>query len=456
MSLAESIIAAELSSRKGEQDVFRRLQERNSEVATLKKEKAALVAQHQLELEHYKQTVAMKLEQLEEERQHQSVLKDSSISELREVVGQLTSDPGLVVDEIRRAYVCGVRSPEKLRPARLTEPTFRPPSQIPAVVPEAQLGQFEYEKLRKIVKGANAALPGDQHILQCIQDMSKKVLAALEDTDSPQTQEECIALVRHLLKYVLEAREKCAWGDYVRPSQQHVEGPDISAYSIIDLDRSLSKQELREMEQLTKVQDMMDDPMGLKKLMQELSNECSQRLNVFDAKVQEVDDVHMATFKSFQASVNQVMHSVRANKTSRLQDEFEAGIQAKEATLESLKVDLANVLTHVTRTLQDINELQVCKAELEESLVVDEKNCIGVNKEIEECMHQLEVYKYTLKKRKQAISAVGDMQQSVVGHIQELLLARGKDLFEGKTPMLMRQFEVLPNVYCQCAIFENL
>ena len=55
------------------------------------------------------------------------------------------------------------------------------------------------------------------------------------------------------------------------------------------------------------------------------------------------------------------------------------------------------MLTHVTRTLQDINELQVCKAELEESLVVDEKNCIGVNKEIEECMHQLEVYKYTLK-----------------------------------------------------------
>ena len=41
------------------------------------------------------QTVAMKLEQLEEERQHQIVLKDSSISELREVVGQLTSDPGL-------------------------------------------------------------------------------------------------------------------------------------------------------------------------------------------------------------------------------------------------------------------------------------------------------------------------------------------------------------------------
>ena len=35
-----------------------------------------------------------------------------------------------VVDEIRRAYVCGVRSPEKLRPARLTEPTFRPPSQV--------------------------------------------------------------------------------------------------------------------------------------------------------------------------------------------------------------------------------------------------------------------------------------------------------------------------------------
>lgn len=263
-------------------------------------------------------------------------------------------------------------------------------------------------------------------------------------------------LVRALLRYVLDAREKCAWGDYVRPSQQHVEGPDISAFAILDLDRSLSKQEISELEALAKQQDEMDDPMKLKSLMQQLSSQCVKRMASFDQTKCEVDDVHVASFKSYMASVNQVMHSVRANKTQRIQNEFEAGIKSKEASLIRLKGELADVLSRITRTLQDINELHVCKSELEESLEEDEKKCIDVNREVEENIHKLELYKHTLEKRREAIAAVGDMEQSVLNHIQELLLERGKDLFEGKQSMLMRQFEVLPNVYCQCAIFEDL
>lgn len=456
MSLAQQLIAAEMSSRKGEQDVFRRLQERVDEVEQLKQEKAALIARHQEELSGVQAQMSDTLTQLEEHSQHQISLKDSSISELRDVVSQLTSDPGMVVDEIRRAYVCGVRSPEKLRPPRLTEPAFRSPSKMPELIQNAILGKFNYEKLHKVVKAADAALPGDQMILRCIQTMSKDVLAALQDTDSPETEGACIARVRALLKRVLDAREKCAWGDYVRPSQQHIEGPDISAYSIIDIERSLSKQESRELELLAKQQDMMNDPMALKSLMEQLAVDCQKQLAALDAQKQEVDDVHVASFQSYQAAVNQIMHSIRTSKTARIRDEFEAGIRSKESTLVKQKGELADVLSRITLTLKDINELKVCKGELEASLASDEESCAAVNKEIEGKLHKLEMYKYTLEKRAIAMNAVGKMEQDILTHIQELLLERGKDLFEGKASMLMRQFEVLPNVYCQCAIFEDL
>merc|ERR1712159_197769 len=92
MSIAQQLIDAEISARKGEADVFRRLQEKNAEVEKLKRENAALVAQHTQELQTHQAEMILALEQLEADRVKQISLKDSSISELRDVVEQLTSD----------------------------------------------------------------------------------------------------------------------------------------------------------------------------------------------------------------------------------------------------------------------------------------------------------------------------------------------------------------------------
>jgi hypothetical protein len=394
--------------------------------------------------------------QLEAERVEQVDLKDCTIAELRDVVRALTSDPALVVDQIRRAYVTGVRSPAKLRPQRLTDPSFRAPS-MPELIPEAFLSTFEYAKLRKIVKSANTNLPGDQKVLECIQTMSQSVLRALQDTDSPDTEEEAIARVRALLRFVLDAREKCAWGDYVRPSQQHVEGPDISPFStMLDTDRALSHAEARELEELSKQQDAMDDPMALKVLMEQLSEDCEQRLGEFDAKKEEVNAVHIANFQRYQANVAQSMAKIRQAKTYRVEEEYADAIKDKEIQLLMQKGELADVLSRMTRTMEDINELEVCQNEVADSLERDEAAARKINADVEDKIHQLEHYEYALEKRKKAIASVGLMEQDVLSHIHDLLLERGKDLFDGKNSMLMRQFEVLPNVYCQCAIFEDL
>merc|ERR1712086_421333 len=155
MSLAQTLVSNELANRKGEIDTFRRLQERISECDELKAEKASLVSAHQQELSVLQSQMSDALAALEAERIQQIELKDCSIAELRDVVDSLTSEPGMVVDQIRRAYVNGVRSPSKLRPPRLTEPVFRPVSKMPELIPEAFLSQFDYAKLKKIVKSSN-------------------------------------------------------------------------------------------------------------------------------------------------------------------------------------------------------------------------------------------------------------------------------------------------------------
>lgn len=308
-----------------------------------------------------------------------------------------------------------------------------------------------------MIQGANSPLPGDQAVLSAIQTAAEGVFEALKGTDSGAVEEECITRMRKLMQRVLDAREKCAWGDYVRPSQQHVEGPDVSAFStMIDIDRSLSKQERHEMELLAKQQDELDDPMGCVGLMESLAMECSKRVGDFDTKVREVENVHIATLQKYESAVDQVMTRISTDKTSRVVNEFDANIAKKEVELTKLKGELSDVLSRVTRTLQEINELHVCKAELNASLQDDHAAHAQTKAEIAAQMRQLQVYKQTLERRKSAIKAVGEMEQTVLTHVQALLLQRGKDLFEGRESMLMRQFEVLPNVYCQCAVLDVL
>ena len=170
----------------------------------------------------------------------------------------------------------------------------------------------------------------------------------------------------------------------------------------------------------------------------------------------EVNDVYVYNYRSYQAEVKATMDAIRQEKEYRIRNDYERNIRDKETVLIQQKGELADALTRIQRTLQDINELHVCKAELEDSLVVDEKNAVKINLEVEEKIAKLEKYEYTLEKRKAAVAAVGIMEQEVITHINDLLLERGKDLFDGRKMMSMRQFEVLPNVYCQCAIFEDL
>jgi len=350
-----------------------------------------------------------------------------------------------------------VRSAERLRPPGLLQPNFVPDSPLPALPAPAQLGTHEYSKLQKVIQGASGALPGDQDILRCIRTASQMAKDALHDTDSGACEELCVTRMRTVLQFVMDAREKCAWGDYVRPSHQHVEGPDISTFhNMLDIDRSLSKEESRELEQLAKQQDMMQDPLGLATFKEKNLTEVAGLQADLDAQITEVQEVYVPTFNNYQCALDQLIETIRSLKNARIKDEIEAGISAKERELIAQKGELQALQQRIARTLKDVNELQVQKKEVHMSLISDEKAHTAATEGVQEKLQQLACFEATLQKRKQATEAVGRMEESVVSHIQELLLERGQDLFEGKSSMLMRQYEVLPNVYCQCAILEGL
>lgn len=449
-------LRADINSRASEMDVFRRLQERVSEVEALKKAHAELVQRHENEMSRLQAEMGKAMEKLEAQRDTHIDFHHLTVSELRDVIAVLTSDSGAVVDEIRRAYVCGVRSPEKLRPPLLCEPTFRAPTECPHLMAEAELGSYEYTKLKKVLSAAGSTMPGDQTIQDIIRTTTQRVYTSLQATDSPGTEAECIALMRELMKFVLALREKVSWGDYVRPSQQHVEGPDVSAYSkLIDLDSSLSKSEQHELEELAKQQDQIDDPMGCQGFAAARETASALRSAKFDEQIREVEQVHIVAMERWQAAINHVMEDIRNTKTTQCTD-YDMSIAKNEAALVELKGELQRVLSKVTDTTKQINDLQVEKVEVEQSLLVDEKVCREMNTMVLERIDKLQGYVQTLRLRKAAVATVGDMEQAVLTHIQDLLLGRGRELFEGKSPMLMRQFEVLPNVYCQCALLEDL
>jgi len=461
MSLTESLIAAELSSRKGEQDVFRRLQERNAELKALKTEMAAMTEQHEKELRIMQDEHQKRCQREAEQREDHVGSKNESLAQLRELVDKLTTDSAAVVESLRHTHVTGIRAADRLQPRGLLDPEFMPEFACPAVVqPAAELrepGSHDYPKLNKVIKSASGALPGDQEILRCIQVASQMAQDALHSTDSVEAEDECISRMRAVLRYVLDCREKCAWGDYVRPSQQHVEGPDISAFSnMIDIDRGLSKQEAMELEQLAKQQDVMQDPLGLASLKEKNIAEIGNLQAELDEKISDIQCVQKPAFAVYQAQLDAAIAQIRSLKESRISEEYRGAIAAKERELIKQKAELGELLRRVGGTLKDINELQVCQKDLRVSLTNDEKAYKSETEVVAQKVAKLDVYEQTLVKRKAAIAAVGRMEEAVVSHIQELLLERGRDLFEGKSSMLMRQYEVLPNVYCQCSILEGL
>ena len=113
------------------------------------------------------------------------------------------------------------------------------------------------------------------------------------------------------------------------------------------------------------------------------------------------------------------MAKIREEKTWRC-EEYAKSIDEKESLLIQQKGELADLLARISRTMEDVNELRVCRREVEESLAEDEARAAQVNREVEENIQQLEIYEYTLEKRKKAIASVGIMEQDVLNHIHSI------------------------------------
>lgn len=145
----------------------------------------------------------------------------------------------------------------------------------------------------------------------------------------------------------------------------------------------------------------------------------------------------------------------------RTEKEIDAARRDSQLTLEKKQLQELQEMLHeqlkcVTDKIIDINEQQVNKASLLVSLKEDEEAAAVVHAEIDAQEATLATYEGYLKQRKAAVTVMGQHEVKILSHIEDLLIAGSSSLFEGTQPMLMRQFEVLPDVYCQCALLEDL
>ena len=220
--------------------------------------------------------------------------------------------------------------------------------------------------------------------------------------------------------------------------------------------RSLTKAEARELELLVAQQEQEKDILGLEALAVKNQAENDAVQVDLDEQMKALEHVHMAAFQAYLKEAGQILKTVTSQKKNRIAGEYDTAITARRLELVQLKGELSGVLTRITRNLQDTNDLEVCRSEIETSITSDEMSHAALAEEVAHKVAQLRRYMDTLKRRKTSLAAVGQMEKNVVGHVQRLLEARGQDLFEGRQMMALRQFEVLPNVYCQCAILEGL
>merc|ERR1711918_116529 len=132
------------------------------------------------------------------------------------------------------------------------------------------------------------------------------------------------------------------------------------------------------------------------------------------------------------------------------------GLQQERAQLAEMQAHLHKVLKQVTSKIIDINEGQVNRQALLESLAQDEAASAAVLSAVDKDMDVLDIYEGYMKARKEAVAVMGTHEVKILSHIEDLLNAGARSLFEGTRPLLMRQFEVMPDVYCQCALLEDL
>jgi len=454
---SRSLLRHEAQVHAGEIELFKRLQAKGSEVDALKKQMAALVEQHACEKQKLCAIASQEIEATSSAAGNIIEQKVASIQDLSSQMNGLITNGAMIVEELQSRLITGEHFPDRLPPPRNTEPHFNTPRGRPEL-PEGAvgLGEHSYDKLSQVAKASKAPLPGDQTILENIRESSSAVLELLENTDSAATEVRCIEIMRNVVRFVLQLREQVSWGDYVRPSMQHIEGPHVSVFSELHKPgASLDASERSELEALALQQDTMIDPLGVKSRAAQLQQERSEELAQFDALLEEVECKERPELHEYRARVTAHMDQVRDAKEADERSRT-ARLEMEKKQLEEMQILLHKVLKDVTDKVIDINEQQVNRATLLQSLAADEMAAAAVHAQIDEQENTLNTYEGFVKQRKAAVAVMGEHELAVLSHIEGLLTAGACTLFEGTQPMLMRQFEVLPDVYCQCAILEDL
>merc|ERR1712166_168594 len=415
---SRSLLSYEARKADGEIELFKRLQAKNSEVDGLKKEMAALIEQHAIEKNKLTTLAVAQINETSSAAGDIIEQNQDSMESLSLQMQGLITNGAKIVDELQSKFITGSHFPNRLPPHGNCEPRFKTPFGRPDLPVGAQnLGNHTYEKLSKVVKASKAPLPGDQTILQSM---------------------------RGVVRFVLQLREQVSWGDYVRPSMQHIEGPHVGVFSALhNPGQALDISERSELEALAAQQDTMHDPLGVSARSSQLQHERAAELAQFDAALEDIECKERPELQHYRARVTAHIDQVRTEK------EIDASRRDSQLTLEKKQLQELQQMLHeqlkcVADKIIDINEQQVNKESLLVSLKEDEEAAAVVQAEIDAQEATLETYEGYLKQRKAAVTVMGQHEVEILSHIEDLLIAGSSSLFEGTQPMLMRQFEVLP------------
>jgi len=454
---SRSLLRHEAKVHDSEIELFTRLQDKNDQVEDLKRQLAELQAKHIQEKQKLHAVASQQIEHTSSQAGELIQEKASSIEELSLQLNNLLTNGQNIVDKLEGRLLTGKHFPNRLPPNGLLEPVFRAPEHRPELPKAAQnLGVHEYAKLQQVQRAAGAPLPGDQQVLTSIRTATSRAHELLQPTDSPETEARCIEILRSVVRFVLKLREQVSWGDYVRPSMQHVEGPDLSVFnSVLNPQRSLASSERSELEALAAQQDSMADPLGVLQKCAALQRERAEELNAYDEIDEEIESVDRVRIHVYRTLSTDEMHRVRQAKQAKL-SEFDQDMSTHRSQLTEMTEHLHDVLHGISQKLIDINESDVNRAAVVDSLEKDEQTWEALEEDIRDSETQLDQYKSSVAARKEAISVMGVHEVRILEHIEGLLTAGARALFEGNKPLLMRQFEVLPDVYCHCALLEDL
>merc|ERR1712166_228075 len=201
---SRSLLSYEARKADGEIELFKRLQAKNSEGDGLKKEMAALIEQHAIEKNKLTTLAVAQINETSSAAGNIIEQNQDSMESLSLQMQGLITNGAKIVDELQSKFITGSHFPNRLPPHGNCEPHFKTPFGRPDLPVGAQ----------------NL---GNHTILQSMRESSAAVFDLLENTDSADTELRCIEIMRGVVRFVLQLREQVSWGDYVRPSMQHIE-----------------------------------------------------------------------------------------------------------------------------------------------------------------------------------------------------------------------------------------